>query len=226
MIQTLIGTKIGMTHVYSDTGNRIPVTRLVVEPGTVTGLKSLKTDGYSAVQLASGRKKGLTAPLAGHLKKSGVDYRPRAIYEVKPPPDQVKVGGRITVSDVFLAGDVVKVAAATRGRGFAGVVKRWGFAGGPKTHGQSDRHRAPGSIGQGTDPGRVHKGKKMPGHYGNKTKTILNLRVMKVVPEQDELWISGSVPGHRRSPVKVTIAKPAVRNNPAKKESHKKIQAR
>ena len=195
-----------MTHAYDDRGRWVSVTRVELGPCTVSQVKTKEKDGYNAVQLVYGAKKNLTNPMGGHLKKANIQTMPRFINEVRNG-EGVSVGDKISVSDVFHSGDLIKVAGFTRGRGFTGVVKRWGFAGGPKTHGQSDRHRAPGSIGQGTTPGRVHKGKKMAGRHGNERKSISNLKVVKVDGDKNQLWIKGAVPGHPDSQVMVTTLK-------------------
>lgn len=205
MIDSLIGTKLAMTHVYDANGQWVAVTRLAMGPCVVTQEKTTEKDGYQAVQLAFGKNRRMTKPMAGHLIKSKFQGMPRFIREVKEKTEGIHVGDAITVSDVFHIGDVVNVTGWTKGRGFTGVVKRWGFSGGPKTHGQSDRHRAPGSIGQGTDPGRVHKGKKMPGHYGMEQKTIKHLKAVRVDSVNNELWVTGAVPGHRNGPVTVKL---------------------
>lgn len=214
MIKNLIGTKIGMTHAYSTDGRYLPVTRLALGPCPITQVKTVDQDGYSALQIAFGSRKRLTKPMAKHLEKSNLKKSPLFIREIltdKTEVVEVKPGDQIKVSDIFAEGDIVKVKSATRGRGFQGVVKRWGFAGGPKTHGQSDRLRAPGAIGQGTQPGRIHKGKKMAGHYGHEVRTIKGLRVIKVDSENNELWVKGAVAGHPESLVEVEITKPAKR---------------
>ncbi|MEK9171418.1 MAG: 50S ribosomal protein L3, partial [Patescibacteria group bacterium] len=150
--------------------------------------------------------------MAGHLKKSGTDRMPLFISEVPSEDDVLNAGSKITASDVFFMGDLLNVAGVTRGKGFTGVVKRWGFHGGPKTHGQSDRHRAPGSIGQGTTPGRVYKGKKMAGRSGTAVKTIRNLKVVKVLADQNEIWVTGAVPGARGAYIEATVIKPMPRD--------------
>ncbi len=188
MLQTFFGTKIGMTHSWSETGNWVAVTRLNMEPMKVKQIKNNKKDGYSAVQFGFG------------LRRDGQE---RFIREARGDGEEKKVGDTIKVADIFNPGDKIKVTGTTKGKGFTGVVKRWGFAGGPRTHGQSDRHRAPGSIGQGTTPGRVFKGKKMAGRSGSSTKTISGLKVIKVDPEKNELWVGGAVPGAKGGIVKV-----------------------
>lgn len=200
-----------MTHVYDETGKWLTVTRLALGPCTVLQTRSVEKDGYRAVQLSFGTKRNITKPMAGHLKKSGTDRMPLFISEVTTE-ETLNAGSKITASDVFFTGDLVNVAGLTRGRGFTGVVKRWGFHGGPKTHGQSDRHRAPGSIGQGTTPGRVYKGKKMAGRSGTARQTIKNLRVVKILPDQNEIWVTGAVPGARGGFIEATVIKSVPRD--------------
>lgn len=202
MLQTILGSKgkMGQTFVH---GIRIPVTKIVAGPCVVTQVKNLDKDGYWSVQLGfSERKiKNLSKPLQGHLKKSQISNPksqifPRYIREVRldKEPEQ-NVGDCVKASDIFKVGDVVSVTGTSKGKGFAGVVKRWHFAGGPKTHGQSDRQRAPGAIGQGTTPGRVLKGKKMAGRMGMERVTIKNIHIITVDPEKNEISLSGPVPG-------------------------------
>lgn len=196
---------------YDEAGKWLTVTRLALGPCTVLQTKNVEKDGYRAVQLSFGTKRNTTKPMAGHLKKSGTDRMPLFISEIKTD-EAPNAGSKITASDVFFTGDLINVAGVTRGKGFTGVVKRWGFHGGPKTHGQSDRHRAPGSIGQGTTPGRVYKGKKMAGRSGTAVKTIRNLKVTKVLAEQNEIWVTGAVPGARGAYVEATVIKPMPRD--------------
>lgn len=182
-------------------GTRIPVTYIKAGPCVVTGIKKEGKDGYWAVQLGFGEKKikNVTKPLKGHLK--GVirnSLAPSFLREVKFEAEpKYKVGDKVLASDIFSVGDLVSVSGISKGKGFTGVVKRWGFAGGPRTHGQSDRLRAPGSIGQGTTPGRVHKGKKMAGRMGSSKVTVKNLGVVSVDPGKDEVVLSGPVPGRK-----------------------------
>ncbi len=181
-------------------GTRVPVSLIKVGPCIVTQVKKKEKDGYWAVQIGFGEKKikNVTKPLQGHLKGAIKDKKaPRFLREVKLEEEpKLKQGDVISVSDVFKKGDLVAVTGISKGKGFQGVVKRWGFAGGPRTHGQSDRLRAPGSIGQGTTPGRVWKGKKMPGRMGGAKITIQNLVVVKVGPDKNEIALSGPVPGN------------------------------
>jgi large subunit ribosomal protein L3 len=184
MIGAFFGLKLDTSQTFDDKGNRLVVSRIQTPPMTVTRLKTLQKDGYWAVQVAVNKK------LFRELRFS-------------QQPD-LKVGDLIKLDQVFQVGDKVKVSGLSKGRGFAGVIKRWGFAGGPRTHGQSDRERAPGSIGQRTDPGRVWKGKKMPGHFGQTTISVKNLKVVAVDAANNILQVSGTIPGSRRTLVKIT----------------------
>jgi len=184
-------------------GFRIPTTKILAGPCVVTQVKTQKKDGYWAVQLGFGTRKAknTSKPLQGHLKKNrsvsgnGKNY-PRYLREVRLDKElEVKVGDLIKASDLFKVGDIISVTGVSKGKGFAGVVKRWHFAGGPKTHGQSDRQRAPGSIGGTTTPGRVYKGKKMAGRMGGDTVTVKNLHIISINPEESELIVLGPVPG-------------------------------
>lgn len=185
-----------MTQFFDEQGLRFPVTKIKAGPCVVTQIKTQDKDGYWAVQLGFGERKvkNITKPLQGHLKADITSARFLREVRLDSEPD-LKVGDQITVADIFSKGDKITISGISKGKGFAGVVKRWHFAGGPKTHGQSDRERAPGSIGQGTDPGRVHKGKKMAGRMGGETVTIKNLKVVSIDPEKDEIRVSGPVPG-------------------------------
>ncbi len=158
----------------------------------VTQVKSLDTDGYNAVQLGFGESRRLNRPERGHLKKLGAfrhlrEFRLEDIAAIEP-------GQKVSV-DIFQSGDIVDVVGTSKGRGFAGVVKRHHFSGGPKTHGQTDRHRAPGSVGGGTDPGKVWKGQRMAGHMGNARVTARNLKVILADPDRNLLLVRGAVPG-------------------------------
>lgn len=199
MINTILGTK-GVSSQTFIEGFRIPVTKVTAGPCVVTQIKNEDKDGYWAIQLGFSQKsaKNTSKPLQGHLKETSKDKKfSRYLREVKmsKEPD-FKVGDIIVVSDIFKAGDIVSVTGVSKGKGFAGVVKKWGFHGGPRTHGQSDRERAPGSIGQTTTPGRVYRGKKMAGRMGGEQVTIINLHVISVNAETNEIEISGQIPGH------------------------------
>ena len=178
---------------------RFPVTWIKVGPCVVTNVKNIEKDGYIAVQLGAGSKKSksLTKPLQNHLKNVIKDKEaPRYLKEIRVESDtELKVGDLIKVGDVLKSGDVVAITGISKGKGFAGVVKRWGFHGGPKTHGQSDRERAPGSIGQRTTPGRVYKGKKMGGRMGSDQVTLKNLSVIDVDEKENTIAVVGAVPG-------------------------------
>lgn len=180
-------------------GTRVPVTFLNAGPCIVTQVKTMEKDGYWGVQLGHGTKriKNVTKPMQGHLKGAIKDKKaPRFLREIRFEENpKFKKGDEISVSDVFKKGDFVSVTGRSKGKGFAGVMKRWGFAGGPRTHGQSDRQRAPGSIGQGTDPGRVWKGKKMAGKMGDEQVTVKNLQIVEIESEKNRLSVSGPVPG-------------------------------
>jgi large subunit ribosomal protein L3 len=194
-MNTLFGTKGTMTQTFIE-GSRIPVTKVKVGPCVVTQIKNEKADGYWAIQLALGTKKpkNITKPLQGHSKKSNTT--PRYVKEIRLKEEPTyKVGDVIKVSDIFTAGDVVSVTAVNKGKGFEGGVRRFNFRGGPKTHGQSDRHRAPGSVGQTTTPGRVYKGKRMAGRMGGVQVTIKNVHVISINDKTNEISISSPIPG-------------------------------
>jgi large subunit ribosomal protein L3 len=204
MITNYYGTKQKMTQAWDKRGKRYPVTVIQVSPLTVTQVKNLDQDGYQALQVGWGEAKKTNKPMAGHLKKV-TQTTPKRIREVKVASQDLKsVGDQITITEVVKVGDFVTVRGTSKGRGFAGVIKRWGFGGGPRTHGQSDRMRAPGSIGQGTDPGRVHKGKKMAGRYGNQQFAIRNLQVIHLDEANNILWVSGPIPGAPGSTITIT----------------------
>lgn len=180
-------------------GRRVAITNVLAGPCVVTQVKSMDNDGYWAVQLGFGERriKTISKPLQGHLKGAIKEkMAPRFLLEVRldKEPD-LKVGDIVKASDIFQKGDIVSVAGISKGKGFAGGVKRWGFHGGPRTHGQSDRERAPGSIGQTTTPGRVLKGKHMAGRMGGARVTVKNLQVVSVNPETNEIELSGPIPG-------------------------------
>lgn len=200
MVEGLLGKKLGMTQVFDERGEVMPVTIISAGPCVVTQIKTRETDGYEAVQLGFGEAKRLTQPERGHLRKSQPEgaERERLLKHLREfqarDISAVKVGQEITVG-IFKPGDVIDVSGVSKGKGFAGVVKRHHFGGGPKTHGQSDRWRRPGSIGAGTTPGRVYKGTRMAGRMGNERVTVQNLRVVRVDEERNLLLVKGSVPG-------------------------------
>lgn len=208
----LLGIKLGMSQVFDEAGVVTPVTIVQAGPCYVTQVKTVETDGYEAIQVGFGETKNgrLTQGQQGHLGLLKKDKRHPHRKQSEIPALQYlrefrtkktaeyEVGQELTVKQ-FETGDRIDVAGTTKGRGFAGVVKRWGFRGGPKTHGQSDRWRAPGSIGATSGTGHVFKGKKMGGHMGNERFTAQNLQVIKIDSEKNLLAIKGSVPGHKGS---------------------------
>ena len=192
MLRAFLGKKIGMTQIYAEGGNVVPVTVIQAGPCFVTQIRTQETDGYEAVQIGFDEVKKLNKPRAGHLKNSKMV---RFLREVKADnSSELTVGQQINV-DIFVPGEFVDVIGKSKGRGFAGTVKRHGFSGGDRTHGQSDRMRAPGSIGGGTTPGRVYKGMKMSGHMGNVRITVKKLEVVQVDVERNLLIVKGAVPG-------------------------------
>jgi large subunit ribosomal protein L3 len=194
MITGILGKKIGMTQVFKDGGTVEAVTAIEAGPCTVTQIKTRAKEGYEAVQIGFGPAKRVNRPQRGHLKKLG-PYRHLREFRVEDAA-KIQLGQTVDVG-IFNPGDLVDVTGTSKGRGFAGVVKRHHFAGSSKTHGQSDRHRAPGSIGAGTDPGRVIKGLKMAGHMGDERVTVRKLQVVKADPERNLLLVRGAVPGAR-----------------------------
>src|SRR3990170_9166383 len=198
MLNTLLGSKEKMSQAFVE-DTRVPVTWVKVGPCTITQIKSEDKDGYWAVQLGFGERKtkNTPKPILGHIRGAYKDNKaPRFLREVKlSEKPEFGVGDKITITDVFKRGDMVAVTGTSKGKGFAGVVKRWRFKGGPKTHGQSDRERAPGSIGQGTTPGRVYKGKHMAGRMGGEGVTVKNLQVVDIDSQNNALAVSGPVPG-------------------------------
>src|SRR5260221_2323709 len=203
-MNTILGSKMEMSQTYVD-GSRVPVTKVLVTPSVVTQVKNIDRDGYWAIQIGFGEKKlkNITKQIKGHLKavlQKDSKIAPRYLREVRMKEEpKEKVGDTIKVSDIFVSGDEITVSGISKGKGFAGGVKRWHFSGGPKTHGQSDRQRAPGSIGQGTTPGRVYKGKHMAGRMGSEQKKIKGLSVVSIDNEKNEILISGPVPGRNGS---------------------------
>ncbi|MEJ2732761.1 MAG: 50S ribosomal protein L3 [Anaerolineae bacterium] len=194
----ILGKKVGMTQVFSERGEVIPVTVIEAGPCFVAQIKTVERDGYTAVQLGfeEAKPKRLTQPQLRHLQKSNLPPL-RHLRELRVSVDELtdlEEGQEVTV-DIFEQGEMVDVTGTSKGRGFAGVVKRHGFSGGPKTHGQSDRHRAPGSIGACTTPGRVFKGMRMAGRMGGERVTAQSLEVVLVDPERNLLAVKGSVPG-------------------------------
>lgn len=203
MLQGFLGKKIGMTQIFREDGRVVPVTVIQAGPCVVTQVKTKETDGYEAVQLGFGDVKRRNKPESGHLKNSRLS---RYLREVATDDtSEFKVGQTIGV-DIFEAGEKVDVIGTSKGRGFAGVMKRWNFRGGPRTHGQSDRARAPGSIGGGTTPGKVYKGLKMGGHMGNRRITVKGLEIIEIDTERNLLLVKGGIPGATNSLVQIRRA--------------------
>lgn len=202
-MNSIIGKKLFQSQAFLADGTRVPVTVVNVDDNTVLGVKTDEKDGYKAVQLAYGRKKNSVKAILGQAKKAGLNLAPLKIREVKASEDEetLVAGAKIALENVLKPGDIVKVTGISKGKGFAGVVKRHHFRGGPRTHGQSDRERAPGSIGQTTTPGRVYRGKKMAGRMGHETVSILNLQVvgLQLADGSKKVVIKGLVPGAANS---------------------------
>ncbi len=193
----MIGRKVGMMRLYDGAGRARGVSVIELGPNTVTQLRTPERDGYTAVQVGfDGNRKRLNRPERGHLRRAGVEQVALdELHEFRlAEPGAYELGQQLTV-DLFQPGQFVNVRGTSKGRGFAGGVRRWNFHGGPKTHGQSDRHRAPGSVGAGTTPGRVFKGQHMAGHMGAEAATQTNLLVVLSDPSRNLLFVEGSVPG-------------------------------
>jgi large subunit ribosomal protein L3 len=209
MLKGLIGKKVGMTQIFDPAGEAIPVTLIEAGPCYVTQVRRPEQDGYSAVQLGFDevKPKRLSGGQLGHLKRDNLSLPPlRFLREFRQKDTELKEGDKVTV-EVFEVGDHVDVIGTSKGKGFQGGVKRYHFHGGPKTHGQSDRHRAPGSRGSGTTPGRVYKGARGPGHMGDDRVTVQNLKVVLVDAERNLLGIRGAVPGARGGVVLIKAAR-------------------
>ena len=199
-IEGIYGRKIGMTQLFEESGEAVPVTVIETPPCVVVQVKTAKSDGYDAVQVGFGQRKRVNNPAKGHMRGLG---QFKLLGELKVDDiGKWETGARVGC-EIFAQGDLVDVSGATKGRGFAGVVKRHGFHGGPKTHGQSDRLRAPGSIGAGTSPGKVWKGMKMAGHMGTEQATVQSLRVVRADVEKGVLLVRGSIPGNNGILVKI-----------------------
>ena len=202
-MKAILGKKVGMTRIFDENGVVIPVTVIEAGPCSVVQVKTVETDGYNAVQIGFGsvKENKVNKPKAGHFAKAGVkavkNLREFRVEEVS----DVKVGDEIKV-DTFNVGDSVDIQGTTKGKGFQGVIKRHGQHRGPMGHG-SMYHRRPGSMGSTTTPGRVFKGKKLPGHMGSKTSTVLNLEVVKVDTDKNVVLVKGSVPGAKKAIVRV-----------------------
>jgi len=203
----LLGRKIGMTSVYNAEGENLAVTVIEAGPCVVTQVKTQETDGYSAIQLAFGEKKekSTTKPMLGHFKKANTTPK-KSLVEFRDFDAAfqsiAELGKEIKIADIFIEGDWVDAVGTSKGKGFQGVVKRYGFAGvGGQTHGQHNRLRAPGSMGNASFASRVIKGKRLPGRMGNDRVKTTNLKIVKILPEQNLVLVSGSVPGAKNSTI-------------------------
>ncbi|MEN4278997.1 50S ribosomal protein L3 [Serratia marcescens] len=205
----LVGKKVGMTRIFTEDGVSIPVTVIEIEANRVTQVKSLDTDGYRAVQLTTGSKKAnrVTKPEAGHFAKAGVEAG-RGLWEFRLEEGQEFAAGQEISVEIFADVKKVDVTGTSKGKGFAGTVKRWNFRTQDATHGNSLSHRVPGSIGQNQTPGKVFKGKKMAGHLGDERVTVQSLDVVRVDAERNLLLVKGAVPGATGGNL---IVKPAVK---------------
>lgn len=204
-LATLFAFKVGMSSYYDENGEAIAATVLKYEPHFVSQLKTKEKDGYTAIQVAFSPKKEKRTSKSekNHLKAAGFENGAYHIQEIRQDfPEGLVVGAKVAISSLKI-GDMIKATSRSKGHGFAGVVKRWSMAGGPTTHG-SGFHRRPGSIGNRTWPGRVMPGKKFPGHYGDETITVKNLKVVDVIPEENVIIVMGPIPGAQNSLVKLT----------------------
>jgi len=207
MFKGLLGKKVGMTQIFDDAGSAIPVTLIEAGPCFVTQIRTTELDGYSAVQLGfqEVKPKRMSGGEIGHLKRNELPPL-RFLREFRSKTPDLEAGDTVKV-DIYNLGDFVDVVGTTKGRGFQGGVKRYNFKGGPRTHGQSDRERAPGSRGAGTTPGRVFKGARGPGHMGNARVTSMNLKVVLVDVERNLIGVRGAVPGARGGLVMIKEAR-------------------
>ncbi|MGH8122610.1 MAG: 50S ribosomal protein L3 [Rudaea sp.] len=195
----IIGRKCGMSRIFTESGESVPVTLIEATPNRITQVKTVENDGYTAVQVTTGTKRAalVSKPVAGHYAKAKVEAG-RGLWEFRVDAKDIgkyNVGGELKADEVFKTGQIVDVAGVTKGKGFQGTIKRWNFKMGDATHGNSLSHRAPGSIGQRQTPGRVFPGKKMSGHMGANRQSMMNLEVVKIDAEKHLIAIRGSVPG-------------------------------
>jgi len=207
----LVGRKVGMTRIFTDDGNTLPVTVLDVSDNRVAQIKTAEKDGYAAVQVAFGKRRAnrVNKPLAGHLAKAAVEAgRVLKEFRIAKPEElgELKPGAKIPVQQLFKVGQLVDVQGVTIGKGFAGVIKRHHFGGQNASHGNSISHRVPGSTGQNQSPAHVFKGKRMPGHLGNARRTISKLEIVRIDAERQLLLVKGSVPGSSGRDVVVQLA--------------------
>ena len=209
MLNTIFATKVEMSQAWSEDGKRLPITKLKVSDNVVLSKKETQ-DKQMTLEIGYGPKKlkNVSKPLRSKIEKSGFSFGVKQIKGIKLSSKEtenlLEAGQTLALTDILTVGDIVEIQGSTKGRGFAGAIKRHGFHGGPKTHGQSDRARAVGSIGSGTTPGRIWKGKRMPGHYGCETKTVSGLVIVYIDSVNNELWVNGPVPGYRTSTVRIS----------------------
>lgn len=209
MTKGILGKKVGMTQVFTEGGELVPVTVIEAKPNVVLQVKTVETDGYNAVQLGFDYKRNVLSnqPEQGHVKKADTSPK-RFIREIRDAElGDVEVGSEITV-ETFKQGDIIDVTGTSKGKGFQGVIKRHNQSRGPETHG-SRYHRRPGSMGQAADPARVFKGKKLPGRMGGQTTTIQNLEIVRVDADKNVILVKGNVPGPKKSMVEIRSAKKA-----------------
>ena len=209
MTKGILGKKVGMTQVFTEGGELVPVTVIEAKPNVVLQVKTVETDGYNAVQLGFDDKRNVLSnqPEQGHVKKADTSPK-RFIREIRDAElGDVEVGSEITV-ETFKQGDIIDVTGTSKGKGFQGVIKRYNQSRGPETHG-SRYHRRPGSMGQAADPARVFKGKKLPGRMGGQTTTIQNLEIVRVDADKNVILVKGNVPGPKKSMVEIRSAKKA-----------------
>ncbi len=207
-MKLIYGKKLGMTRVFKENGDMVGVSVIEVEPATVMRVKTTGTDGYDAVVIGFGsiRQKLVNKPLKGQFEKAGIEQK-RYLREIRSDKADLPAKGEVLTVEVFKVGETVHVTSISRGLGFQGAVKRHHFRGGPKSHGQSDRMRAPGSVGASSYPSRTFKGQRMAGHMGNAQVTVKNLKIVDVKPELNLLLVSGVIPGHKNSLVTVRKAR-------------------
>ncbi|MGX7446539.1 50S ribosomal protein L3 [Dolosigranulum pigrum] len=209
MTKGILGKKVGMTQVFTEGGELVPVTVIEAKPNVVLQVKTVETDGYNAVQLGFDDKRNVLSnqPEQGHVKKADTSPK-RFIREIRDAElGDVEVGSEITV-ETFKQGDIIDVTGTSKGKGFQGVIKRHNQSRGPETHG-SRYHRRPGSMGQAADPARVFKGKKLPGRMGGQTTTIQNLEIVRVDADKNVILVKGNVPGPKKAMVEIRSAKKA-----------------
>ncbi len=209
MTKGILGRKVGMTQVFTDGGELVPVTVIEAKPNVVLQVKTVEADGYNAVQLGFEDKRNVLSnqPEQGHVKKADTSPK-RFIREIRDAElGDVEVGSEITV-ETFKQGDIIDVTGTSKGKGFQGVIKRHNQSRGPETHG-SRYHRRPGSMGQAADPARVFKGKKLPGRMGGQTTTIQNLEIVRVDADKNVILVKGNVPGPKKSLIEIRSAKKA-----------------